>query len=187
MSFSQINEHIEVIIKLEKYLMPDITKFFEIAYETLQNNKTIFFCGNGGSAADCQHIAAELVGKFQKERRGLPAIALTTDTSIITSVGNDYGFESLYSRQVEALVRAGDALVGISTSGNSLNVVKAIELAKEKGAFTIGLTGQNACKLEQAADLCLKVPSNVTARVQEVHILIGHIICDMLEKAMFDV
>lgn len=150
-----------------------------------RHNGKVVFMGNGGSAADAQHIAAELVAKFQKERRGLPAIAFTTDTSIITSIGNDYSFDKIFSRQVEALVNAGDVVVGISTSGNSKNIVAAIEQAKKQGAVTIVFTGGDGGKLKNMADITLCVPHKITARIQEIHIIAGHIICQLIEENLF--
>ena len=143
--------------------------------------KVILF-GNGGSAADAQHIAAELVGRFKLDRRPLPAIALTTNTSTLTAVTNDYGYEAVFSRQIEALVKKKDVVIGISTSGNSPNVIEAITMAKLKGAKTIGLTGCNGGKLAEVADLVLAVPSDSTPRIQEAHITIGHIVCELVER-----
>ncbi len=148
---------------------------------SLANGNKVMFCGNGGSAADSQHLAAEFVGRFQKERAGLPAIALTVDTSILTAVGNDYGYDKVFVRQVEALARPGDMLVGISTSGNSGNVVQAVELAKAKGVFCVGMTAAGGGKLAELCDECLVVPAKVTARAQEMHILIGHILCELVD------
>ena len=148
----------------------------------LATGNKILFCGNGGSAADSQHIAAELIGRFQKERRSLAAIALTTDTSILTAVGNDYGFEDFFSRQVEGLGRSGDILIGISTSGNSKNVVKAVEAARNVGMHTFAFTGESGGKLAELCDLTFAVPSKVTARIQEMHILAGHILCELVEE-----
>lgn len=138
--------------------------------------------GNGGSAADSQHLAAELVGRYKRERRGLASLALTTDTSALTAVGNDYGYDRVFARQIEALCTAKDAVVGISTSGNSANVLEGVRKANELGAFTLGLAGGSGGKLAELADKCLTVPSRSTARVQEAHILIGHILCDWLEE-----
>lgn len=149
--------------------------------KSLANGNKVMFCGNGGSAADSQHLAAEFVGRFQKERAGLPAIALTVDTSILTAVGNDYGYDKVFVRQVEALARPGDVLVGISTSGNSGNVVQAVELAKAKGVFCVGMTAAGGGKLAELCDECLVVPAKVTARAQEMHILIGHILCELVD------
>ena len=139
------------------------------------------FCGNGGSAADSQHLAAEFVGRFQKERAGLPAIALTVDTSILTAVGNDYGYDKVFVRQVQALARPGDVLVGISTSGNSANVVEAVELAKSMGVYCVGMTAVGGGKMKELCDECIAVPAQVTARAQEMHILIGHILCELVD------
>ena len=145
--------------------------------------KVVLF-GNGGSAADAQHLAGELVGQFALKRQAFPAIALTTDTSVLTAVANDYGYDAVFSRQVEALVNEKDVVIGISTSGNSPNVIEAIKLAKTKGAKTIGLTGGNGGKLAKVADLVLIVPSDSTPRIQEAHITIGHIVCELVEKEL---
>ena len=150
--------------------------------QCIKNGGKILLCGNGGSAADSQHIAAEIVGRFKKERKGMPAIALTTDTSILTSVGNDYGYDYIFARQVEALCTPKDLLIGITTSGNSANVVRAIEAANEIGATTIGLTGGSGGKMSALCTHNIIAPSNVTARVQEAHIFIGHCLCEILES-----
>ena len=147
----------------------------------LRDGKKIFWMGNGGSAADSQHLAAEIVGRFVKERKGLPSIALTTDTSILTAIGNDYGYEHIFRRQIEALCQAGDLVVGISTSGNSPNVVLAIETAKELGAYTVGFTGEAGGRLAELCDVTLRMPSKKTARIQECHILVGHILCECID------
>jgi D-sedoheptulose 7-phosphate isomerase len=144
----------------------------------------VVLCGNGGSAADAQHIAGELVGQFMLKRQAFPAIALTTNTSILSAVANDYGYEAIFSRQIEALVTEKDVVVAISTSGNSPNVVEAIEMAKAKGAKTIGLTGGNGGKLAKIADLVLTVPSDATPRIQEAHVTIGHIVCELVEREL---
>ena len=147
-------------------------------------NKVLIF-GNGGSAADAQHLAAEFVNRFQIERPPLPAIALTTDTSILTSVGNDYSFDEIFSKQVKALGVEGDVLLAISTSGNSANVIEAVKSAKSLGIFTVGLTGGEGGQLKRLVDLSLVVKSNVTARIQETHILVGHIICELVDYLLF--
>ncbi len=147
----------------------------------LANGHKVLFCGNGGSAADSQHLAAEFVGRFQKERRGLPAISLTVDTSILTAVGNDYGYDKIFVRQVQALAQPGDVLIGISTSGNSANVVEAIELAKSMGVYCVGMTAAGGGKMAALCDQCIAVPARVTARAQEMHILIGHILCELVD------
>jgi D-sedoheptulose 7-phosphate isomerase len=141
----------------------------------------VFWCGNGGSAADCQHLAAELVGRFRRERKGLASIALTTDSSILTSIGNDFGYDYVFARQVEALCRPGDLLVGISTSGSSCNVCSAISKARDIGAYTFAMTGKGGGHLATLADICLQVTSSDTARIQESHILMGHLLCDLIE------
>ena len=145
--------------------------------------KVVLF-GNGGSAADAQHLAGELVGKFMLERQALPAIALTTNTSTLTAMANDRGYETVFSRQVEALVNEKDVVIGISTSGNSPNVIEAMKAAKIKGAKTIGLTGSDGGKLAEVADLVLTVPSDSTPRIQEAHITIGHIVCELIEREL---
>ncbi|MDX2469515.1 MAG: D-sedoheptulose 7-phosphate isomerase, partial [SAR324 cluster bacterium] len=150
-----------------------------------KDNKKILFAGNGGSAADAQHLAAELVARFYFNRPALAAIALTTDTSILTAVGNDFGFEDIFSRQVEALGNQGDVFIGISTSGNSPNILKAFSVANEKGLFTVALTGQSGGKMKDVVDLCIQVPSDETPRIQEAHILIGHSLCEYLEGQLF--
>lgn len=149
----------------------------------LAGNK-ILWCGNGGSAADSQHLAAELMGRFRRERRGLPSIALTTDTSLLTAVANDYSYERVFSRQVEALCQKGDVVVGISTSGNSRNVLLAMEMARVLGAFTVAFTGAGGGSMAELADAALRIPSKDTARIQEAHILCGHILCDWIERAV---
>lgn len=152
--------------------------------ECLQRGNKVLLCGNGGSAADAQHIAAELVGRFIAERKGLPAIALTTDTSILTAVGNDYGYDHIFSRQVEAHARAGDVLIGISTSGNSGNVLAAIEAAKQVGCTTIGLLGRDGGNLKTLVDQAITVSVQTTAAIQECHIVIGHMWCAMVDAAL---
>ena len=158
--------------------------FLEIA-KRIKEGKKLLLCGNGGSAADCQHIAAELVGRFEMERRALPAIALTTDTSILTAVGNDYSFDKIFERQVEALGKEGDVLIGISTSGNSRNVTNAVKRARELGLLTVGFSGKDGGELSKVADHCFVVKSFSTPRIQEVHITLGHILCDFIEKYLY--
>lgn len=176
-----LTDHIQVITQLTEQIS-EIKQFAQVCRTAIQKEGKILFMGNGGSAADAQHLAAEFVGRFVKERRALPAIALTTDTSILTAVSNDYGYDRVFERQVAALTNPGDVVVGISTSGNSPNVVKAIEEAKLLGAVTIGMTGQGGGKLAALCDLCIKVPSSHTARIQEAHILIGHIVCAAIDE-----
>ncbi len=145
----------------------------------------VLLAGNGGSAADAQHIAGELVSRFYFDRPGLACIALSTDTSILTAIGNDFGISRVFARQVEANGRSGDLFVGISTSGNSENVVEALKAAKDKGLFTVGLTGADGGRMEEYCDYCIKVPSKDTPRIQESHIMIGHVICAIVEKSLF--
>jgi D-sedoheptulose 7-phosphate isomerase len=156
-----------------------------LSVEALRAGGKILLCGNGGSAADAQHWAGELVSRFYYDRPGLPAIALTTDTSILTAIGNDYGYERVFARQVEALGRKGDVLYGISTSGNSPNVVAALEAARAQGLVTIGFTGQGGGKMLALCDICIRIPSDSTPRIQEGHEVLGHAICGMIEAAMF--
>ena len=163
-------------------LFPMISEVGIAMQNCINNGGKILIMGNGGSAADSQHIAAEIVGRFKKERKGMPAIALTTDTSILTSVGNDYGYDYIFARQIEALCRPEDLVFGITTSGNSANVVRAIEAAKAIGATTVGLTGGTGGKLLNLCDFNLVMPSNVTARIQEAHIFVGHSLCEILES-----
>ena len=148
----------------------------------LQEGGKLLLMGNGGSAGDAQHIAAELVGRFKKERKAMPALALTVDTSSLTALGNDYGFDTIFERQIEAFANNNDAVIGISTSGNSENVIRAVNKANTIGAFTIGLVGNDGGKLKDSVNLPIIIPSNDTARIQEVHITIGHIICEIIEE-----
>jgi D-sedoheptulose 7-phosphate isomerase len=175
-----IHDHLMVVeqLKSQQKLFEDIAGQMIAA---IRAGKKILWCGNGGSAADSQHLAAEIVGRFRRERRGWPSIALTTDTSILTSVGNDYGYEAIFARQVEALCQPGDVLVGLTTSGNSPNVCIAMQCARALGAFTVGMTGEGGGKLATLADACLRVASRETARIQECHILFGHMLCDRVE------
>ena len=153
--------------------------------DAYREGKKVFLIGNGGSAADAQHIAAELVGRFKLKRRALPAIALTTDTSVLTALANDYGYNAIFSRQLEALANDKDVLIAITTSGTSSNILTAVEAAREKGMFVIGLTGEKGGGLKETADLTIAVPSNDTPRIQEAHITIGHVICSIVERELF--
>lgn len=167
-------------------LSGEILKAANTIGNCIANGGKLLLMGNGGSAADSQHIAAELIGRFKKERKAIPAIALTVDTSSLTALGNDYGFDSVFSRQVEALATTGDSVIGISTSGNSPNVIKALNLAREIGAKTIGFMGNDGGKMQTCVDISIIVPSNDTARIQEVHITIGHIICEIIEQDLIN-
>ncbi|ACM21826.1 D-sedoheptulose-7-phosphate isomerase [Geotalea daltonii FRC-32] len=182
---SQIHSHQKVMESIGQELSPKIAAVVELLADALGNGKKLLVMGNGGSAADAQHLVAELVGRFKMERRGLPAIALTTDTSILTAIGNDYGFENIFSRQIEALARPGDVVVGISTSGTSKNVYKALLVADELGCRTIGLLGRDGGTIAEIVDVPITVPCDDTPRVQEGHITIIHILCDLLEKRLF--
>ena len=177
----ELKAHKETIERTIEEMIPQLEEASKMVLETLQNGNKVLFCGNGGSAADAQHISAELTGRYKTERRGLPAIALTTDTSALTAISNDYGYNRVFDRQVEALVREGDLLVGISTSGESLNIISALLLAKDMGAKTLGFSGKDGGKMNYVCDLNLVVPSDDTPRIQEMHILIGHIICQAVD------
>jgi D-sedoheptulose 7-phosphate isomerase len=183
---TRIQEIFKESIKVKEETLKDnlevIIKSVEAITKTFQDKGTVFLFGNGGSAADSQHIAAEFIGRFQKERRSLPAIALTTDTSALTALGNDYGFDVVFSRQLEGLGKKGDVAIGITTSGNSLNVLEGIKKAKELGMKTIALTGCGGGKVAPLSDVAIIVPSNVTARIQESHICIAHCICELVEE-----
>lgn len=179
---SFIDEHTRTIDAMKQLCMPDISRFAEACREAIASGHTIYLMGNGGSACDCQHFAAELVGRFQKERQAMAAVALTTDTSILTALANDYGYEFVFSRQVEALVRSGDVVVGLSTSGNSPNIVMGLMMAEKAGAFTIGLTGRGGGRMKDLCDVCVCIPSDVTARIQEAHLLVEHLVCQRIEE-----
>ncbi|MFQ5444448.1 MAG: D-sedoheptulose 7-phosphate isomerase [Nitrospinales bacterium] len=182
----RIEQHLLASAELKRViaqtLSKEIYKAIQLIHTSLKNGGKLLLMGNGGSAADAQHIAAELVGRYKRERKAIPAIALTVDSSTLTAVGNDYGFDNIFSRQVEALVCKGDVLVGISTSGNSENVIRGLKLANELGAVTIGLLGNQGGKAKENVQVAIVVPSNDTARIQEAHITIGHIICEILEQ-----
>jgi len=178
--FLEISE----IIKSSTNLSTEIEQAVEVITNSIKNGNKVILFGNGGSAADAQHIAAEFIARFQKERDSYPAIALTTDTSIITSISNDYSFDEVFSRQCESLVNSGDVVIGISTSGTSKNVVKGFEVSKQKGAHTIALLGNSGGTIKNLVDISLIVNSTITARIQEVHRVIYHIVCDIVEKQL---
>jgi len=175
-------EHCAVAARAAQELPPVIEGIVAAAYECLRGGRKILACGNGGSAADAQHMVAELIGRFCDERRPLPAIALTADTATLTALGNDYGYERVFARQVEALAEPGDVLFAISTSGNSANVVLAAQVAHERGCTVVALTGQGGGRLGAHADLLLRAPSDVVARIQEVHTLSIHAIVESLDR-----
>jgi len=172
-TFERLAEHSELIAKAGELLIAG-----------LRSGGKIIFCGNGGSAADSQHLAAELMGRFMKDRDPLPALSLTVDTSAITAIGNDYGYEHIFSRQLRGIGRKGDVLVGITTSGNSKNVLLALATAREMGMTTISLTGSSGGQAATLSDLCIAAPSNRTDQVQQMHIAIGHIVCGLIEDAV---
>lgn len=177
----EFTDHIKVCEKTLASLVTQIEIASQLCINSLSNEGKILLMGNGGSAADAQHIAAELVGRYKIERRGLPAIALTTDTSAITSISNDYGFIHVFERQVDALAKQNDVIIGISTGGTSANVIKALEIAKERGCKTIGLSGNDGGSFNSLCDVNLIVNSSDTPRIQEMHILIGHALCHLIE------
>jgi D-sedoheptulose 7-phosphate isomerase len=168
-----LDEHVETIAQVARAMQ-----------ECWRANGAVYWCGNGGSAAASQHLAAELVGRFRRERRALASIALTTDTSVLTAVGNDYGYDEIFSRQIEAVVRARDLVFGLSASGNSRNVVKALQTAKGLGAGTVGLLGRDGGQLRALCDLSIVIASADPARIQEMHMMIGHILCDLIERGL---
>ena len=178
-----LEQHNAVLAQLHS-LDDEVLRAGRVAGQTLQQGGKILFCGNGGSAADSQHLAAELTGRFIKDRRPLAAIALSTDTSALTCIGNDYSFDEVFARQVAGLGRSGDLLIGISTSGNSRNVIRAVEEAQKLGMQTLGLLGRDGGLLRSLCDHSIVVPSDVTARIQECHILIGHTLCGLIEEAL---
>jgi len=179
----ELTSHQETIEKTIETMHLEIEKACHLMVRTLQNNNKILLIGNGGSAADAQHIATELTGRYKSERKGLPAIALTTDTSALTAIANDYGYARVFDRQVEALANEGDLLIGISTSGNSENILSAFARAKEIGCQTLGMSGKGGGKMNEICDLNLVIPSDDTPRIQEMHILIGHILCQAVDDA----
>jgi len=179
-----VREHQEIISMISSSFSEVLENCGRQMAESLSSGGVLFWCGNGGSAADSQHLAAELVGRFKKDRKALSSVALTTDTSVLTCVANDYSYEDIFSRQLEALARAGDVLVAISTSGQSENVLRAIATAKALGVKTIALLGKDGGQAKNIAELSIVVPSDSTARIQEAHILIGHILCDLIEQEM---
>lgn len=166
-------------------VLEEISKVAQACIDAYKSGRKTIFSGNGGSAADAQHLAAELVGRYAFDRKPLPGLALTTDTSMLTAIGNDYGYEQVFSRQLEGQAQKGDVFFGISTSGNSKNIVEAFKKAKEIGVVTVSLIGNKECEMEKLSDYTIKVPSTKTPRIQECHILIGHIICGIIENELF--
>jgi D-sedoheptulose 7-phosphate isomerase len=178
---TELIDHRKALEKVMDSLLHDIENACRLCVDTIKKGNKILFFGNGGSAADAQHLAAELSGRYKKERKGLPGIALTTDSSAITAIGNDYEYDYIFERQVEAIANAGDLLVGISSTGNSANVIRAFNMGKSLGCKTLGLSGRGGGKMNENCDLNIIVPTDVTARVQEMHILIGHILCQAID------
>jgi len=175
--------HQAVMEETSNQLIPIIEEASTLLIETLKKGHKVLLCGNGGSAADAQHIAAELTGRYKSERGGLAGIALTTDTSALTAIANDYGYDYVFARQVEALANSADLLIGISTSGNSKNILLALKKAKERGCHTIGLSGHNGGEMNELCDINIIIPSHDTPRIQEMHILIGHTLCQAVDDA----
>lgn len=187
---SFIGSQIQTSMDIKKALIEGdaeviVAKVSRLCVDAYKSGKKLLIAGNGGSAADAQHLAGELVSKFYFDRPALPAIALTTDTSILTAIGNDYGFDEVFARQLQANGNAGDVFLGISTSGNSPNLLRALEVCGEKGIYRVGLCGRTGGKMADLCDYCIKVPSDETPRIQECHIMIGHIICSVIEEAIF--
>lgn len=180
-----LRSHREVIDALERDLTPKLIRVASLLTDALRSGNKLLVMGNGGSAADAQHLAGEIVGRFRLERPGLPAIALSTDTSILTAVGNDYGFDEIFRRQVEAHACPGDVVIGISTSGSSANVLSALRLARERGCRTVGLLGKDGGTIRELVEIDLTVPGYDTPRIQEGHITIIHILCELVEQALF--
>ncbi len=183
MILSEFQSHKEVIDATIENLIPITLQASKLLIKTLKQGNKVLLCGNGGSAADAQHIAAELTGRYKRERRGLAGISLSTDTSAITAIANDYGYEYIFARQVEALANTGDLIIGISTSGNSANICLALKKAKELGCSTLGLSGRDGGEMNELCDINIIIPSNDTPRIQEMHILIGHTLCQGVDDA----
>lgn len=179
-----INEHEQIISLIDEKIQNEILSVAQVLIKAIKNKNTIFWCGNGGSASDAQHLAAELIGRFNGDRRALRSISLTADSSVLTCISNDYNFENIFSRQVEALGNSGDILIGISTSGRSQNINNALKTAKKLDLTTIGLLGKGGGDSLLECEQSIVIPSNVTARIQESHILIGHILCDLIETGL---
>ena len=188
---STINDLIKASIAVKEQLIqqgqiaPLLESVVKVITETFQKGGAVYFCGNGGSAADAQHLAAEFSGRFYKDRKALPSEALHCNTSYLTAVANDYSYDVIYSRLIAGIAKEGDVLIGLSTSGNSGNILKAFETANEMGVITIGMTGAGGGKMKALSKYLIEVPSNTTPRIQESHILIGHIICELVEKNIF--
>jgi D-sedoheptulose 7-phosphate isomerase len=181
---SEVAEHSAVLARTREAVAGDFARLVSVCANALRAGHKLLLFGNGGSAADAQHLATELVVRYRGNRPAIAAIALTTDTSALTAIGNDFGFEFLFSRQVEALCRAGDVAIGISTSGNSENVIRGLQAAKAAGAVTVAFTGEGGGRLAGQADLGIFIPSKTTARIQEMHLMLGHTLCALVEKEL---
>ena len=181
---ARMDEHLQLAQIVRDQLAERCAEVAQAVTQRVLEGQTVFWCGNGGSAADAQHLAAELVGRFNRDRRALPSVALNTNTSTLTSVSNDYGYEDVFARQVQGLVRDGDVLFGLSTSGNSENVIRAVAAANEQGALSIGMLGRDGGRLASMCRYTITIPASDTARIQEMHILIGHILCDLIESSI---
>jgi len=169
----------------DKLLLSQIVEIAQKCADACKAGKKVLFAGNGGSAADAQHLAGEFVSRFNYDRPGLSSIALTVDTSVLTAIGNDYGYDKLFERQVQAIAKEGDVFIGLSTSGNSVNIVKALQQARALGVYTVGFTGESGGKMLDLCDICLRAPSSETPRIQESHITFGHIVCGLVEQIIF--
>jgi D-sedoheptulose 7-phosphate isomerase len=181
-----LNESIGVKSEVLSNSVETIARIATMAVDALRDGHSLYFMGNGGSAADAQHISGELVGRYKKDRKSLPVLALTTDTSVLTAISNDFGYDYCFEKQIEAFARKGDVVFGLSTSGNATNVINALKLAGKIGAKTIGFTGRDGGMIKDIVDVCLMVPSSDTPRIQECHITIGHILCSIIENELFD-
>ena len=183
---AQLSSSREVLDSLlgDEKMLEVIERIAQVCVHAISNGNKVMFAGNGGSAADSQHLAAEFVSRFNYDRPGMAAVALTTDTSALTAIGNDYGYENLFSRQVEAIGAVGDVFIGISTSGNSKNIVKGLSVAKAMGINTVGFASQNFGNMDEYCDLIFRSPSKITAKIQEIHIMVGHIVCGLVETAI---
>jgi D-sedoheptulose 7-phosphate isomerase len=181
-----LNESIGVKSEVLSNSVETIARIATMAVDALRDGHSLYFMGNGGSAADAQHISGELVGRYKKDRKSLPVLALTTDTSVLTAISNDFGYDYCFEKQIEAFARKDDVVFGLSTSGNATNVINALKLAGKIGAKTIGFTGRDGGMIKDIVDVCLMVPSSDTPRIQECHITIGHILCSIIENELFD-
>lgn len=181
-----LNESIGVKTEVLSNSVETIARIATMAVDALRDGHSLYFMGNGGSAADAQHISGELVGRYKKDRKALPVLALTTDTSVLTAISNDFGYDYCFEKQIEAFARKDDVVFGLSTSGNATNVINALKLAGKIGAKTIGFTGRDGGMIKDIVDVCLMVPSSDTPRIQECHITIGHILCSIIENELFD-